>query len=430
MYRLMITVLIILFSIPLYAAERSEFNRYFTAKTMRIDLFHTGTADDEVFSLDEIIEEPYWAGNPENLIDTLNLGGYLLRVFDLKTNRLIFSRGYCTLFGEWATTDEAIEGFTKTFHESLIMPFPKGPVQIRIDGRDRWNIFRNVFDLIVDPADYHIRKGKTHRHFRVRELQNNGSTDRKVDIVIIGDGYKRNEMDKLRKDVKRFLEILFDTEPFKSRRKDFNVRLIETISEDSGIDEPRKGLYRSTIFDLSFNTFDLERYMLTFSNKAMRDVAGNVPYDQIIILANTERYGGGGIFNLYASCCSDNEYDGYVFVHELGHSFAGLGDEYYSSAVAYNEMYPRDVEPWEPNITALLDTTNVKWGDLIEEGTPIPTPDDSTYAGVVGCFEGAGYSAEGLYRPYRDCRMFSKAMVDFCPVCRKAIERMIDFHTR
>jgi len=430
MHRFMITVLIILFSIPLHSAEHSEFNRYFTTKTLRIDLFHTGTADDEVFSLDELIEEPYWAGNPGNLIDTLNLGGYLFRVFDLKTNTLIFSRGYCTLFGEWATTDEAIEGFTKTFHESLVMPFPKGPVQIRIDRRDRWNIFRNVFDLIVDPSDYHIRRGTRYRHFRVRELQNNGSPDGKVDVVIIGDGYKRNEMDKLRKDVKRFLEILFDTEPFKSRRKDFNVRLIETISEDSRVDEPRKGLYRSTIFDLSFNTFDLERYMLTFSNKAMRDVAGNVPYDQIIILANTERYGGGGIFNLYATCCSDNEYDGYVFVHELGHSFAGLGDEYYSSAVAYNEMYPQDVEPWEPNITALLDTTNVKWGDLIEEGTPIPTPDDSTYAGVVGCFEGAGYSAEGLYRPYRDCRMFSKAMVDFCPVCRRAIERMIDFHTR
>lgn len=430
MKRVVWIVLLIVLPLSLSAAGEEEFDRSFTAKTLRIDLFHTGTATTEVFSLDEVIEEPFWAGNTRNLIDTLNLGGYLVRVFDLKTNQMIFSRGYATLFGEWVTTDEAASEFARTFHESLILPYPRRPVQIRIDRRSRENIFENVFDLVVDPADYHIRKEERYRHFKVRELEKNASPDRAVDLVILGDGYQGDEVHKLRDDAKRFTELLFETEPFKSRRRDFNVRLVESLSVQSGVDEPRKGKYRNTMLDLTYNAFDVERYMLTRSNKAMRDIAARVPYDLVIILANSERYGGGGIFNLYSLCCSDNEFDGYVFVHELGHALAALADEYYSSEIAYNNMYPRGIEPWERNITALLDPPNVKWGDLIDEDVPVPTPPDSIYAGKVGCFEGAGYSAEGLFRSSLDCRMFSKSLVDFCPVCRRAIEEVIDFHTR
>ena len=376
-----------------------------------------------------MIEEPFWAGNPRNLIDTLNLGGYLVRVFDLRTNRMIYSRGYATLFGEWVTTDEAADEIARTFHESLILPYPRSAVQIRIDRRNKENFFENVFDLVVDPDDYHIKREQRYRHFKVRELEENAPPDRAVDLVILADGYRLDEMHKLRDDAKRFAEILFETEPFLSRRRDFNVRLVESVSIHSGVDEPRKGEYRNTVLDLTYNAFDIERYMMTRSNKVMRDIAAIVPYDLVIILANSERYGGGGIFNLYSLCCSDNEFDGYVFVHELGHALAALADEYYSSEIAYNDMYPRGIEPWEKNITALLDSTMVKWGDLIEEGIPIPTPPDSIYAGKVGCFEGAGYSAKGLYRSSLDCRMFSKSLVDFCPVCRRAIEEVIDFHT-
>jgi hypothetical protein len=412
------------------AGEESEFDRFFRAGTLRIDLYHTGAGGEEIFALDEIIEEPRWGGNPRNLIDTLDLGGYMVRVFDIQTNRMIYSRGYATLYGEWVTTDEAAAGTPRTFHESLVIPYPRNPVQVRIDKRDRRNVFHDVFDLVIDPSDYHIKKEQRFRHLKVRKLEENAPPDRAVDLVILGDGYQGDEMHKLREDAERFIGILFDTEPFRSRRRDFNVRLVETVSIDSGIDEPRLGKYRNTLLDLTYNAFDIDRYMYTLANKTMRDAASRVPYDLIIILANSQRYGGGGIFNLYSLCVSDNEFDGYVFVHELGHALGGLADEYYSSAVAYNDMYPRGVEPWEKNITALLDTTNVKWGDLIEEGTPIPTPPDSIYTGVVGCFEGAGYSAEGLYRSSLDCRMFSKSLVDFCPVCRRAIEEVIDFHTK
>ncbi len=407
-----------------------DFDRFFTAKALRIDLYHTGDAKGETYSLDEIRIEPYWAGNPRSLLDTLNLGSCILRVFDVKTNAMIHSRGFSTLFDEWKTTDEAIAGFPRTIHESLIIPLPKAPVQVRIDTRDRKNVFRTVYDLVVDPADYHIGTERRFAGLRVKQLLDGGPSPNNVDIVVLGDGYDRDEMHKLHGDAERLLGALFDTEPFKSRKRDFNVRLVETASAESGVDEPREGKYRNSILDLSYNTFDIARYMLTFSNKVMRDIVGNVPCDAVIMIANSKRYGGGGIFNLYSNGCSNNEYDAYIFVHEFGHSFAGLGDEYYSSQVAYNDLYPKGMEPWEPNITALLDTANVKWGDLVLEGTPVPTPDDSLHNGVVGAFEGAGYSAKGLYRPCRDCIMFSKKVGPFCPVCRRAIERLIDYYTK
>lgn len=303
-------------------------------------------------------------------------------------------------------------------------------MQVRIDTRDRKNVLTPVYDLVVDPADYHINAERRYGGFRVRQLVDGGPSGDKVDIAILGDGYDQNETHKLRGDTERLLGALFNTEPFKGRKRDFNVRLVETISNESGVDEPREGKYRNSILGFSYNAFDISRYMLGFSNKIMRDIAGNVPYDAVIVIVNSKRYGGGGIFNLYSNGCSDNEFDAYVFVHEFGHSFAALGDEYYSSEVAYNDLYPKGMEPWEPNITALLDTANVKWGDLIRAGTPVPTPNDSLYDGVVGAFEGAGYSAKGLYRPCRDCIMFSKKTGPFCPVCRRAIERMIDYYTK
>ena len=430
MRRFFVAMIVVALAVSLHAGEQPGFDRFFTTGSLRIDLYHTGGGGVEVFSLDELVAEPYWAGNPRTLIDTLNLGEYMVRVFDITTNRMIFSRGYSTIYAEWETTGEADGSLSRTFHESLIVPYPRVPVQIRIERRDRENIFRTVFDLVVDPSDFHIRTGGRYGAFKVRTLEDNGPPSGTVDIVILGDGYRQDQIHKLRDDARRFVDLFFDTEPFRSRRSDFNISLIETVSRESGVDDPREGTYRDNLLGLSFNSLDIDRYMLTLSNKIVREIAGAVPYDQVIILANAEKYGGGGIFNLYSTCISDNEYDGYVFIHEFGHAFAGLGDEYYTSAVTYNDMYPRGVEPWEPNMTALLDTMNVKWGDLVREGTPVPTPDDSTYNDVVGCFEGAGYSAKGLYRPCRDCRMFSKGLADFCPVCRRAIERMVDFHTQ
>jgi hypothetical protein len=415
---------------PVAASAGTGFDRFFTPEQLRVDLYHTGAGKTEVFAIDEVIKEPAWGGNRINLIDTLNLGQYLMRVFDLATNQMIYSRGFSSIFEEWNTTNEALAGVPRTFQESLIMPFPRGKIEVRIEERDRVNVFRPLWDTVIDPADYHVRTERRDRDLKVVNIIDNGPPERKVDIVVLGDGYARDQMHKLEGDTKRLVGVLFDSEPFKSRKGDFNVKLVEAVSADSGADEPREHKWRDTALGFTFNFFDIQRYMLSLSNKAMRDMAGRVPYDNIAVIVNSDRYGGGGIFNLYSNGSADNQYSAYVFSHEFGHAFAGLGDEYFQSEVAYNDMYPKGMEPWEPNITALADTANVKWKALIKPGTPIPTPDDSLHNGIVGCFEGAGYAAKGLYRPTRDCRMYVKALSPFCPVCRAAIARVIDFDTR
>jgi len=296
---------------------------------------------------------------------------------------------------------------------------------------------------------------------------NNGKPEHKVDILIIADGYAKRDLAKFRRDVKHYTKVLFDEEPFKTRQNDFNVWAVESISEDSGVDEPRKNVWKRTIVDAGFNTFDLARYVLSTNNKAIRDVAASAPYDHIYILFNSPRYGGGGIYHCQATCYTGADgsdpgwWKDYVFVHEFGHSFAGLADEYYSSSVAYNDFYPVDVEPWEPNITNLVNF-DAKWKNQLPEGTDIPTTwakveydslrrlyyqkhgaerkrvaelaegiiHDPEIENVIGVYEGAGYASEGMYRSATDCRMFSKSLNQFCPICQQAINRKIDFEIR
>lgn len=459
MRKRIILILSLLLVTPALAGTGPQFDRFFLDKTMRMDYYHTGITGHEIISLDEIFEQPGWAGSRTNLIDTLNLGKYLLRVFDTDTNQLIYSRGYCSIFGEWQTTDEAAKGIWRTFSESALFPYPKDPVQVTIAARDEQNYFKEVFSTVIDPDSRFVNRETRAPGVKVWEIFINGPPAKKVDIVIIGEGYTKKEMKKLRKDAKHFTEVLFGVSPFKERKKDFNVRAIGVASAESGIDQPRQGTFRNTALSASFNSLDTPRYLLTRTNKDVRDIASAAPYDQIYILVNVNRYGGGGIFNLYSTCITGYNPDkkeeewwpDYVFVHEFGHAFAGLADEYYTSNVSYSDFYPPGVEPWEPNITALLDAENVKWKGFIDKGIPIPTPwgkasydtlkkeqlrekrehlVNAEYAGKVGAFEGGGYASKGIFRPSVDCRMFSKSMVDFCPVCRAAINRMIDFYSR
>lgn len=459
----------------------SNFDVYFLDKTMRVDYFHTGIKDVDIISLDNVYEEPavatygrqLWAGNMSNLIDTLNLGKYMFKVIDVRTNALIFSRGFSSVFGEWQTTDEALKGIYRTFHESVLFPFPKNPVQLIIATRDKENYFHDIFSTVIDPNSRFVNRERHCESLKAGAVQKSGDPHKKVDVLILGDGYAKDEMKKYKQDVEKFTKTLLGTSPFKERKDAFNVWFIEAPSLDSGIDEPRKNLWKRTPFGCSFNSFDLPRYVLTFENKAIRDIASLVPYDQIYLVFNSNRYGGGGIYNLYSTCYARDEdeksnwWPDYVFVHEFGHAFGGLGDEYYSSAVAYNEFYPPGVDPWEPNVGIVKDG-HVKWEYLMEKSTPIPTPwnkaiydslgtalqqldrsapdfkqkyeeilkqredvfTNQKYSGKIGAFEGSGYASQGLYRPFIDCRMFSKSLVDFCPVCQKSIEKIIDFHTK
>ncbi|MDW7679730.1 MAG: peptidase M64 N-terminal domain-containing protein, partial [bacterium] len=283
-------LLAILFSLLLNTTWASvRFEKYFVDKTMRVDFFHTGIKNEEIVSLDKVYEEPallthqrqLWPGNKHNLIDTLNLGKYLVKVSDAATNQLIFSRGFCSLFGEWQTTDEAEKGIYRTFHESVLFPFPKKTVQLTIAARDADNFFQDIFSTVIDPNSRFVNRETRRYNFQTGALFKHGNPDQKVDLAILADGYQHNEMKLFQQDVKRLLDVLFDTQPFKTRKKDFNVWYVESLSLDSGVDEPRRNNWRQTVLGASYNSFDSPRYVLSFENRQIRDIASLVPYDQI-----------------------------------------------------------------------------------------------------------------------------------------------------
>ncbi len=447
---------------------------------MRVDYYHAGTKGQESISLDKVYYEGSWAGSKKQLVDNLNRGDYLLRVFDLETNALIYSHGYSTMFNEWQTTDEAIGGTTRTFNETVRFPFPKKRVMISISRRDKFVAsgqklaFREVFATTIDPNDStEINREPRHR-YPSYDVVNNGPPETKVDIVIIGDGYTKQDMEKFRNGAKHFAEVLLNTSPFKEHRADFNIRAIEVESAESGIDKPDKNVWKNTALNSTYNTFGSARYVLIDDNRTLRDIAGIVPYDYITVLINDDRYGGGGIYNLYTTTYTKSDAPGqewqmdYVYVHEFGHCFAGLGDEYYTSQVSYNEFYPKGAEPWEPNLTSIASRESIKWKEFIAPETPVPTPWEKSefdslealrgkldrlapdyyqkreplikqtdeilkkteFSGKVGAFEGAGYVSKGLYRPSADCRMFSLSLVGFDPVCAAAIDDVIAANTR
>ncbi|HJR05971.1 MAG TPA: IgA Peptidase M64 [Pyrinomonadaceae bacterium] len=445
----------------------------FAAQTMRLDFYHTGNAAQELFSVDRIVLEPLaWPGNPQRAIDETNLGKYLFEVRDEKTNRLLYSRGFASIYGEWETTDEA-KTVNRTFHESLRFPAPVAPVHILLKKRDARNQFREIWTTSIDPQDIFISNAKIAAPARVLEIERNGEPSAKVDLLILGDGYTAAESAKFEQDARRLTTILFQTSPFKERRKDFNVWALSPPASESGISRPSTGVQRDSPLGATYDAFGSERYVLTFDNRAFRRAASFAPYDFVEILVNNRTYGGGGIFNLYSTVAADSAWSPYVFVHEFGHHFAALADEYYTSAVAYAPATER-IEPWEPNVTALLDPNKLKWKDLVSPDTPLPTPwnkeafeaysldiqkrrrdirsrnrpeqemdalfreelahekgmfASEKYANRVGAFEGANYEAKGFYRPQVDCIMFSRTDT-FCAVCRRAIERVIDMYTR
>jgi hypothetical protein len=443
-------------------------------KTLRLDYYHTGTAKSETFAVDRLVVEPApWAGNPSRPIDDSNLGKYFFEVIDRHSNRVVYSRGFSSIFGEWETTGEA-QSQARTFQESLRFPMPAAPVQVVVKKRDAQNAFHEVWSTLVDPADRFIDPSTPASPGSVIELLKSGDPATKVDLLILGDGYAAADRAKFEKDARRLVDILFATSPFKERRSDFNVWGLCPTAAESGISRPSTGQHRRSPVGATYDAFGSERYVLTFDNRAFRDAASFAPYDVVEILVNGQTYGGGGIYGLYATVAADSLWSPYVFVHEFGHHIAALADEYYTSDVAYLPAADR-VEPWEPNVTALVDATHLKWKDLVATETPLPTPwgkqafeahsltiqqtrrairaankpeaemdalflrqqkeetamlGGEKYAQAVGAFEGANYEARGYYRPQVDCIMFSRNQVPFCRVCQRAIARVIDLYSR
>jgi hypothetical protein len=440
-------------------------------RTMRVDYYHGGNSHDEWFTLDRTVLEPLeWPGNPAKAVDESRLGNYLFEVREQGSGKLLYSRGFSSVFAEWNTTDEA-QHANRTFSESLRFPSPAVTVEVSLKKRSGDN-FHEVWKTVVDPKDKFVDRSQPPSPGALITLQKMGDPAGKVDLLVLGDGYTAAERKKFEGDARRFMETLFAASPFKEHRKDFNVWGLCPAAEESGVSRPSSGIYRRSPLGATYDTFDSERYVLTTENRTMRDVASFAPYEFVEILVNGKTYGGGGIFNQYATVAIDNAWAGYVGVHEFGHHFAGLADEYYTSDVSYLSQEKR-TEPWEPNATALLDPATLKWKDLVEAGTPLPTPwnkeqfesfeaviqkqrrdlraagkpesemeelfrkerekeeamfQAEKYPGKVGAFEGANYEAKGYYRPEVDCIMFTRYQ-HFCAVCRRAIERVIGMYT-
>lgn len=483
-------ILILNFSLVLQSQERLKFEDYFLDKAMRINFYLVGEAKEEEIIIDSIYQEDFWPGSQTNLTNPFNYGRYFIKVYEVASNKLIYATGFDCIFGEYKTTTPAINGIKKVFQRAVHLPWPRRPVRVVFEARDKQNLLRPLATATIDPEDYHHLKESSQSGDYIFEVVKNGPPAEKVDLAFLAEGYTAEDKDKFVNDVKKFASYLFEVEPYRSNQEKFNIYGIFRVSAESGVDEPRQKGYKNTALKASFNALDLDRYLLTEEGFLIREIAAQVPYDSLVILVNSKRYGGGGIYNDYCITTVDHQASKSVFLHEFGHSFAGLADEYYTSDVSYNEFYPTGVEPVEPNITALLDPENIKWKDLVSPGIKIPTEygkeeveklqaemranlqemrkaieeakkknlkeaeikklqdkfqekNKAIQAKIqavrakykdledkVGAFEGAGYSSKGLYRPQIYCIMISSPKMEFCQVCQRAIQQMIDYFSR
>ena len=440
---------------------------------MRVDFYHSGNYDTEIFSLDRVVLEPLpWTGNMQRPHDRTLRGKYLFEIVDPDTGAVAWSRSFSSIYGEWETTREARD-MNRTYHESVRFPAQADDFELVLKKRNARNDFEEIWRLPIDPNDYLVHRESAAYADRVVAIVDNGDPATKVDLLILGDGYTEEEHDKFIARAKELADVLFATPPFRERQADFNVWALAPATAESGVSRPSTQTYRDTPLGTTYDAFRSERYVLTFDNRNMRRIASSTPYDFIEILTNTEVYGGGGIYGLFSTAAADNEWAPYLFVHEFGHHFAGLADEYYTSAVAY-EPPATIIEPYEPNVTALLDPEDLKWKHLVTPNTPLPTPwpkaafeehsiavqkrraemraanvsenemnalfrytkefteelfSKSEYKDAIGAFEGANYEAEGFYRSAQNCLMFTRTDY-FCPVCAAAIEDVIDEYTK
>jgi IgA Peptidase M64/Peptidase M64 N-terminus len=451
-------------------AAGDAFDARFTGATLRLDLYHTGSASEESFTADRLRVEGPWPGSRTQLLDRTNLGLYFVEVVDRETQEALYSRGFASIFGEWQTTGEA-KRISRTFPEAVRFPEPRRPFQVRLRKRGPDRSFREIWSADFDPAARGVDRSPVAPQ-RVWTLFENGDPAVKVDLLMLGDGYTEEQLPKFHADAERLAGQLFRWAPFATHKQEFNVRAIDTPAALAGISRPRAGVFRDSPLGASYNSFDSERYVLTSNDRAWRDVAAAAPYDFVMIVVNERKYGGGGIYQLYSTVAADSGFADYIGVHEFGHHFAALADEYYTSPVAYEETAAKQEEPWEPNVTA--DPTAAKWKELLTPGLPLPSswqkerfeqaeraiqqerqrlrdagaPEGELealfrrereqvtallasdgHAGQVGAFEGADYAAKGLYRPSTDCIMFTRDEVGFCLVCQRAIERVIDLYT-
>lgn len=405
----------------------AQFSQLFETRTLRLDYYHCGKADSEQFYFSELKQEPFWASSKTHLIDTNGYGNYMVEVRAIENNVLLYSHGFSTLFSEWQSTPEA-KVTSRCFPETVVMPFPLEKVMVTITSRNKNGAFEKKFEYMVDPRSYFINQDR--ENLPVFDIVNSGDPSEKVDIVLLSEGYTDDQQDLFTNDCQQFADALFAYSPYSGNKDKFNIRGVWAPSKQAGTDIPGDGTWNETRLNSSYYTFGSERYLMVTDFQGICDVAANAPYDYIYILANTAKYGGGAIYNFYGiSAAHHLDEAGKIYIHEFGHLFAGLADEYVGG-VEYSDFYSNTVEPWEPNLTTLVDFDK-KWKNMLPKGTSIPTPVNSVNKEKLGVYEGGGYVSKGVYRPWINCMMNNMHIIDvFCPVCSKAIQDMIDFNSK
>ena len=420
-------ILFLLCLIAVSSTRAQVFADHFADKTLRVDYIFNGNASGQAICLDGLSALPTWAGRKHHLAELPLQGNGPIFVRNAARRETIYTTSFSSLFQEWLETDEA-RNVTKGFENTFLLPYPLQPVEIEITLLDpRCNV-RASMKHIVHPNDVLIeQKGNSHITPH-KYLLHNDSPEKCIDVAILAEGYTLQEMQTFYEDADIACKSIFDHEPFKSMKKRFNVVAVASPSTDSGVSVPRLNEWKHTAFGSHFSTFYSDRYLTTSRVKAIHDALAGIPYEHIIILANTEEYGGGGIYNSYTLTTAHHPMFRPVVVHEFGHSFGGLADEYFYDNDVMTDTYPLDIEPWEQNISTQVDFA-AKWKDMLSENTPVPTPAEVSENYPTGVYEGGGYSAKGIFRPAENCRMRTNEYPAFCPVCQRALRRIIEFYT-
>ena len=420
-------ILFLLCLIAVASTRAQVFADHFADKTLRVDYIFNGNASGQAICLDGLSALPTWAGRKHHLAELPLQGNGQIVMRNAASGKTIYTTSFSSLFQEWLETDEA-RNVTKGFENTFLLPYPLQPVEIEITLFDPRRNVRASMKHIVHPNDVLIeQKGNSHITPH-KYLLHNDSPEKCIDVAILAEGYTLQEIQTFYEDADIACKSIFDHEPFKSMKKRFNVVAVASPSTDSGVSVPRLNEWKHTAFGSHFSTFYSDRYLTTSRVKAIHDALAGIPYEHIIILANTEEYGGGGIYNSYTLTTAHHPMFRPVVVHEFGHSFGGLADEYFYDNDVMTDTYPLDIEPWEQNISTQVDFA-AKWKDMLSENTPVPTPAEVSENYPTGVYEGGGYSAKGIFRPAENCRMRTNEYPAFCPVCQRALRRIIEFYT-
>ena len=407
--------------------QAQRFEDFFEDKTLRIDYNFAGNAHQQEIAVDQLNVSPHWYGKRQRLAELALEGNGQITVRSHKTGQVIYRHSFSTLFQEWLSYPEA-QNVRKSFENVFLVPMPKDTVDVTLDLRNnRREVMASLTHQVV-PTDILIRRIGEKDVTPYETIQEAKDSQHCIHIAYLAEGYQQDEMSTFIDDVRVAMEALFEHEPFKSLRDRFHIVAVKAPSQESGTSEPGRGIWKNTALHSHFDTFYSDRYLTTLHLKDMHDWLAGIPYEHIIVLVNSGRYGGGGIFNSYNLTTTHHAKYRPVVVHEFGHSFCGLGDEY-AYDIEEVPMYPKDIEPWEPNLTTLVDFPS-KWQDLVDKKTPVPTPLTVQYKDKVGVYQGAGYNLKDVYRPCQDCRMRTNEHPVFCPVCQRALTRLIDFYTK